>query len=83
MLADRAKTLHGDAGAFQIEPDELRAISIADASPKPVAPIWSSGIPPTALGQADGAPGFVLDPAHAELVGSHVGTGDVVGQVAD
>ena len=34
-------------------------------------------------GQTDGAAGLVLDPAHAELVRSHVGPGNVVGDIAD
>ena len=33
--------------------------------------------------KADRAAGLVLDPAHAELVGSHIGSGHVVADVAD
>ena len=33
--------------------------------------------------QADGAAGLVLDPAHRQLVGAHVGAGDVVDEVGD
>ena len=62
---------------------KLRATSTHAASPKPVRADVVEGDAADRFRQADGAAGLVLDPAHAQFVGPHVGAGNVVGDVAN
>jgi hypothetical protein len=83
VLADRAEALHNHACVGQIELDELtRHVDAGGEAEAGGADLVERDTADRGR-QSSGAAGLVLDPAHAELVRSHVRPGDVVGDVAD
>ncbi len=82
-LPNGAEALDGDARAFQLEPDEAaRHVDAGRHAEAGGADLVERNAADRGR-QSDRASGFVAHPSHAELVGSHVGAGDVVGEVAD
>jgi hypothetical protein len=83
MLADCAEPLHHDARTLEIETDESSGHVDTSRDAKAGGADFIEWDAADGAGKADRAASLVLDPAHAELIGAHIGPGHVVANVAD
>src|SRR6185295_13370126 len=83
MLSDSSETFDHDASTLQIESDEGPRHVDAGGDPKSCGADFVQRYAPDGAWKTDSTTGLILDPAHAHFIGTHVGTGYVVGNVAD
>jgi hypothetical protein len=83
VLADRAKALDHDSRTGELQLDMVpRYVDCSDKTKTGGADLVERDAADLAR-QPDGAADLILDPAHGQLVGSHVRTRDVLGEIAD
>ena len=83
VLADGAEALHHDARARELEANESPRGIDASRQSKPGGADLVERDAADRRRQADGSADLVLDPAHAQFIGSHIRPGHVVHLITD